>query len=325
MKRVFSGIQPTGEIHIGNYLGALKNWVELQEEYECVYCIVDLHAITVYQEPEELKNNIRHTANILLSIGIDPEKSALFVQSHLHQHAELTWLLNTIATFGELRRMTQFKEKGGESESVGVGLFDYPILMASDILLYQSHLVPVGEDQKQHLELSRDLALRFNNKYGQTFQVPEPLIKEVGARIMGLDSPESKMSKSASSEFNYISLTDPPDLIKKKISRAVTDSGREIKVNPEKPAISNLLSIYSLFSEKPIEQIEAEFEGKGYSDFKKDLAEVIVDKLSPIQNRITELENNKDFVDQVLKDSADKIEPIANKTLVLAKERMGLL
>lgn len=325
MKKVFSGIQPTGGIHIGNYLGALKKWVELQKDYDCIYCIVDLHAITTYQDPVELRKNVRDTANILIATGIDLEKSSLFVQSYLPQHTELTWLLNTITTFGELKRMTQFKEKGGDQESVGAGLFDYPILMAADILLYQTDMVPVGEDQKQHLELTRDIAIRFNNKYGHTFKVPEALIGEMGARIMGLDNPEKKMSKSASSEYNYISLTDSPDLIIRKISRAVTDSGQEIKSKTEKPAISNLLTIFSLFSDKSIKKLEDEYQGKGYSDFKKDLAELVVEKISPIQKEIKELEENPDFVDKLLIESAARIEPIAESTLNKAKERMGLI
>ncbi len=324
-KRAFSGVQPTGELHLGNYLGAIKNWVNYQDRWESIFCVVDLHAITVRQNSEELHRAIRTTANAFIAAGIDPKKSTIFVQSDIPEHAELTWILNCFTYFGELKRMTQFKEKSGkDQESVSVGLFDYPVLMASDILLYNSHVVPVGEDQKQHVELTRDIAIRFNNLFGETFVVPEPFIMEVGARIMGLDDPGKKMSKSAGSTYNYIALTDPPDLIRKKIQRAVTDSGTEIILSPEKPAISNLLAIYSLLSGQSIESLEEQYRGKGYAVFKNDLAEVTVGILSPFQQKLKELEESISFTEKMLEENAAKVRPIAQETLLKVKEKVGL-
>ncbi len=325
-KKVFSGIQPSGIVHLGNYLGALANWVKLQENYDCTYCIVDLHAITMPQDAKTLKRSIYDTALVCLAVGINPDRSKLFIQSEVPEHAELTWILNCHSYFGELRRMTQFKEKAGKrQETTTVGIFDYPILMASDILLYHTDVVPVGEDQKQHLELSRTIARRFNSVYGETFKVPEPLIGKRGARIMGLDNPLKKMSKSAGSDYNYIALNDTPDVIKRKISSAVTDSGREIKFDEKsKPAISNLLTIYSLMSGKPITEIAKGYSGKGYSEFKKDLAGVIIEGLRPIQDRLKKLERDKDYVDNVLHEGAEKVRVIAVKTLEMVKSRVGL-
>lgn len=325
-KKVFSGIQPSGIVHLGNYLGALTNWVKLQEEFDCTYCIVDLHAITVPQDARVLRENIYDTALICLAIGINPEKSCLFIQSEVPEHAELTWILNCHAYFGELGRMTQFKEKAGKrQETTSVGIFDYPILMAADILLYHTDVVPVGDDQKQHLELSRTVAKRFNSTYGETFKVPEPLIGKRGARIMGLDSPLKKMSKSAGSDYNYIALNDNPDLIRRKIASAVTDSGREIKFDEKsKPAISNLLTIYSLMIDKSVRDIENEYRGKGYKEFKKDLAEVVIGRLRPIQDRLRQLEKDKSYVDDVLHSGVEKARVIAIKTLKLVKKRVGL-
>jgi tryptophanyl-tRNA synthetase len=325
--RVFSGTQPTGALHLGNYLGAILNYVALQETHDCVYCVVDLHAITVRQPKAELKRNTIEAANMFLAAGVDPQRSIVVVQSHVPQHAELAWILNTIAYMGELRRMTQFKDKtgGGEAESVGVGLFDYPVLMAADILLYQTDAVPVGEDQKQHVELTRDLAERFNNAFGKTFVVPEPIIPTVGARIMGLDDPAKKMSKSADSTYNYISLTDSADEIRRKIRRAVTDSGAEVRPGPDKPAISNLLTIYSLLAGEPIDTIAARYEGRGYADFKKDLGELVVESLAPFQRRMEELAGDKAFTLSVLKDGAERAEAIAERTLARVRERVGLV
>jgi len=324
-KRIFSGIQPSGQLHIGNYLGAILQWVELQEAAENIFCVVDLHAITVPQEPKELKKNILEVAKIYLAAGIDSKKSTIFVQSHIKEHTELAWLLNTITHFGELSRMTQFKEKGeGQKESVSVGLFDYPVLMAADILLYDTDEVPVGEDQKQHVELARDLSIRFNNRFGKTFVVPKVILKKEGARIMGLDDPTKKMSKSAPSAYNWIALREKPADIRKKILKAVTDSGTDIKSGKGKPALTNLLNIYSLFAKKSVSEIEKQYTGKGYGDFKKDLAEVIIEGLKPIQDKLKELDNDPTYIEKVLKDGAEKIRPIAEKTMKVVKNKIGL-
>ena len=325
--RVFSGTQPTGALHLGNYLGALLNYVAMQETHDCVYCVVDLHAITVRQAKAELKRNVIETANMFLAAGIDPQRSIIIVQSHVPQHAELAWVLNTIAYMGELRRMTQFKDKtgGGESESIGVGLFDYPVLMAADILLYQADAVPVGEDQKQHVELTRDLAERFNNAFGKTFVVPKPIIPVAGARIMGLDDPAKKMSKSAESAYNYIALTDSPDEIRRKIKRAVTDSGTEVRPGPDKPALSNLLAIYSLLAGESVDAVVARYEGRGYADLKKDLGDVVVESLAPFQRRMKELDSDKGFTLDVLRDGATRAEEIAERTMRKVRDRLGLV
>jgi len=325
--RIFSGIQPTGTPHLGNYLGALRNWVDLQDEYDCVYCVVNLHAITLRQERKTLLNNTLDVANHLLAVGIDPSRSILMVQSHVPAHSELAWILNTLTYMGELRRMTQFKEKsaGAEAESIGVGLFDYPVLQAADILLYRADAVPIGEDQKQHVELTRDIANRFNNAFGKTFVVPEPLIRGEGARVMGLDDPAKKMSKSAGSEANYISLTDAADVIRKKIRRAVTDSGTEVRSGDDKPALTNLLTIYSLLSGKGIPEIEDAYAGKGYADFKSDLGEVVVEALTPIQERLSELRADKAYTLGVLEEGAERAEAIASRTLARVHERMGIM
>ena len=323
-RRVFSGVQPTGLLHLGNYLGAIKNWVALQDQHEPIYCVVDLHALTVPREPDEFREQIRDLAIAFLACGIDPKRSAIFIQSHIPEHTGLAWLLTTIARFGELARMTQFKEKGGQQEGVGAGLFVYPALMAADILLYQTDLVPVGEDQRQHLEFTRDLAERFNNRFGPTFKVPEAIIPEEGARVMALDNPTSKMSKSSPTPAGYIALDDPPDLIRRKIMRAVTDTGREIRLAPDKPAISNLLAIYARLADRPIADLEAAYAGKGYGDFKKDLADVVVSVLTPIQQRMAELRAAPDYVDQILAEGADRIRPIAEKTFTEANRRMGI-
>jgi tryptophanyl-tRNA synthetase len=325
-KRVLSGIQATGSLHLGNYIGALRQFIELQDEYDCHFFIADLHAITLPQDPKALRQQIRTTVNLYLACGLDPDKVTLFRQSDIAAHAELGWLLNTIATMGELKRMTQFKDKaGGKAEaSVGVGLFDYPVLMAADILLYQPELVPVGEDQKQHIELARDLAERFNHRFGKTFRVPKPMIPKLGARVMGLDDASKKMSKSAPSESNRIGLTDPEDVIRKKISRAVTDSGSEIKAGPGKPALTNLLTIMSALTGKSVAGLEKEFAGIGYGEFKTTLADTVVAALKPIQQTFAELEQRPDFVDEVLSRGAEKARPSAERTLDAAKAAMGL-
>jgi tryptophanyl-tRNA synthetase len=325
--RVFSGIQPSGTLHLGNYLGAVKNWVAMQDTHECVYCAVDLHAITVRQQRAELRRNTVDLVNLFLASGIDPERSIVFVQSHVPAHTELMWILNTITYMGELRRMTQFKDKtaGQEGEGVGVALFDYPVLQAADILLYQADAVPIGEDQKQHVELTRDVAERFNNAFGKAFVVPEPIIKEGGARVMGLDDPAKKMSKSAGSENSYIAVMDPPDAIRRKVKRAVTDSGTEVRGGPDKPALTNLLDIYSALSGEPVADIEKRYEGRGYADFKADLGDVVVAAMAPIQARIKELEADKAFTLEVLRSGAERAEAIAARTLAKVRERVGLV
>lgn len=374
MERLFSGIQPSGNLHLGNYLGAIKQWLPLQDQYEAIFCVVDMHAITVPQDPVELRKKTIEIAKIYLAAGIDPEKSTLFVQSHVPAHAELGWILNTIAKIGELKRMTQYKDKSGniylsayqknieqieqhlveasakdtfskdeylglvrdfregvekpllqaiEEGEVGVGLFDYPVLMAADILLYDTATVPVGEDQKQHVELTRDLAQRFNSRFGETFVVPEPLIQREGARIMGLDDPTKKMSKSAASEYNYIALSDDADTIRKKIKKAVTDSGSEIVYADDKPALKNLVNIYTLLSGKKVDEVEAMYVGKGYGDFKADLAEVVVNFLVPFQERLAAISD--DEVLAVLRAGAEKARAIAEKKVAAVYEKVGFV
>ncbi|MBU4142717.1 tryptophan--tRNA ligase [Patescibacteria group bacterium] len=324
MERVFSGVQPSGVLHIGNYLGAIKNWLDLQNDYQCIFCVVDLHAITVPQEPEELLKKTIEVAKIYLAAGIDPKKSTIFVQSHVKEHAELTWFLNTITRIPELERMTQFKDKVKEQKSeVNMGLFDYPVLMAADILLYKTAVVPVGEDQVQHIELARDLAQRFNNRFGEIFVVPKPMVRKEGARIMGLDDPAKKMSKSAASAYNYIALTDSPDSIREKIKKAVTDSGKEIKYGPDKPALSNLLTIFSLLVDKPVVEVEQKYQGKSYAEFKNDLAEVVVEFLKPFQEKYSALDDGE--VLKILRDGAKKIQPIAAQTVSEVKKAMGII
>lgn len=328
MKKIaFSGIQPTGIVHIGNYLGAIKNWVEIQEEYDSIFCVVDLHAITVPQDPKKLTENTYKMIAIMLASGIDPNKSTIFIQSHISAHAELTWILNTISHMGELNRMTQYKEKSEKfkSDLASVGLFDYPILMAADILLYNTDIVPVGEDQKQHVELTRDLSNRFNSQFGATFKIPNPVIRKEGARIMGLDNPEKKMSKSAESEYNYIALTDSPEVIKKKISRAVTDSKSTIEFDPKRPGLHNLITIYQLFAEVAPPQIEKKYQGKGYAEFKKDLAEVIIDKLAPFQKKYEKLITDKKYLLDVAKSGAKIANSIAEKKVKEVKDKIGLI
>lgn len=324
MGRVFSGVQPTGNIHLGNYLGALKQFVELQDDNECIYCIVDLHAITVEQDPEELKEHILDVAALYLAIGIDPKKSIVFVQSTVPGHTELSWLLTCSSYTGELSRMTQFKDKGKGKESAPTGLFMYPVLMAADILLYDTDIVPVGIDQKQHIELTRDLCNRVNNKYGETFVLPEGRYIKEGAKIMALDDPTKKMSKSAENELSRISLLDDEAKIKKAIMRATTDSDGTIKFDQEnKPGISNLMNIYTAFSDLSIEDIEKKYEGKGYGDFKKDLVEILVNGLAPMKQRFEEIRYSDELI-EILKDGANRANAIAEKVVERTKKNMGV-
>jgi tryptophanyl-tRNA synthetase len=324
-KRVFSGIQPTGNIHIGNYLGATRHWAAKQDMYDNIFCIVDLHAITVPQDPKVLKTKIREVTGLLLAAGIDEKKSIVFLQSHIHEHSELAWILNCFIPMGWMQRMTQFKEKSvKQKEQVSTGLFDYPALMAADILLYKTDVVPVGEDQKQHVELARDAAQRFNNIYGETFTLPEPLIAEVGARIMGLDDPTKKMSKSESAPNHAISLLDAPDVIRKKIARATTDSQTTVVFDPARPGIYNLLTIYQTLTGENKKDIETQFEGKGYGDFKKALAEVVIESLRPLQERYKALTADPTHIDSILKAGAEKARPMAQRTLAEVHERIGL-
>lgn len=324
MKRVFSGVQPTGNIHLGNYLGALKQFVELQEDHECIYCIVDMHAITVPREPKALKEHILDVAALYLAVGVNPEKSIVFVQSDVSGHAELSWILTCNSYTGELSRMTQFKDKSKNKESAPAGLFTYPILMAADILLYDTDVVPVGNDQKQHIELCRDIAIRVNGKYDKTFVVPEGRFLKAGARVMALDDPTKKMSKSAENIHSRISLLDEPSKIKKSIMKATTDSEGSVRFDIEnKPGISNLLNIYSALSGISIEDLETRYEGKGYGDFKKDLVEVTVDALAPIRERYEEIRGSEELI-RVLKDGAEKADAIAQRTMKRVKENFGL-
>jgi tryptophanyl-tRNA synthetase len=322
-KRLFSGAQPTGELHIGNYLGALKNWVALQDEYDSYFCIVNLHAITLPQDPASLRQKTLDLARIYLAAGIDPDKACVFIQSDVKEHAELAWVLSCNARMGELERMTQFKDKGkGNAERAGVGLFTYPILMAADILLYQTDLVPVGQDQKQHLELSRDLAERFNRDYGETFVVPEPFIPKAGASIKSILDPSKKMSKSDENPNGSIFLLDDADAITKKIKRAVTDSGTTIEFDETRPSINNLLSIYQLVTDKTAEECVANFAGKGYGHFKTELAEAVVEFLRPFQDRVNHYDD--ETLREKLNSGAEKARTIALETLNEVYSKLGL-
>jgi tryptophanyl-tRNA synthetase len=325
MKRVFSGIQPTGLLHIGNYLGAIKQWVELQNHVdESIFCVVDLHAITTGRDLK-LSDHVLDVAAWYLASGVDLKKSTIFVQSTRPEHSELAWILNCFTTRGELNRMTQFKEKSEDKkENVSVGLYNYPILMAADILLYQATDVPVGDDQKQHVELTRDIAQKVNNQYGDIFTIPESVIKSGIARVMGLDDPKKKMAKSAVSEYNFIALSDPADLIRKKVQKAVTDSGSEIVSREDKPAMSNLLNIFSGVTGRDIRSLEADFFGRDYGDFKKELAEAVVEFLGSKQKRYQEFISDKAELKKILKKGSEKIAPLAEKTLSKVKSKIGL-
>jgi tryptophanyl-tRNA synthetase len=322
--RVLSGVQPSGNLHIGNYLGALANWVKIQHDFESIFCIVDLHAITVYQSPVELRAKIRELAALFLAAGIDPKHSRIMVQSSVPAHTELAWMLTCITPMGWLERMTQFKAKSAAQESIGSGLFQYPVLMAADILLYQAAIVPVGEDQMQHLELTRDVAQRFNSLYGETFTMPATRLPAVGARIMGLDDPTTKMSKSTQGSGHAVALLDPPDRIRRTIMRATTDSNPAVDFETMGPGVANLLNIFQAFSEWTTDQMRAHFTGLRYGDLKKQVADMVVSKLEPIQQRYGEITADPAWLDSVLQRGAEAVTPIANSTVELVKRRMGV-
>lgn len=327
-KRILSGIQPSGALTLGNYVGALRNWVELQDtdEYESFYMLADMHTITVRQEAKNLRKNCMDLLALFLASGIDPEKSPIFFQSHVPAHAQLSWVLNCNTYMGELSRMTQFKDKSQKhSDNINAGLFTYPVLMAADILLYQADLVPVGNDQKQHLELTRDLAQRFNNAYSETFKVPEPYIPKVGARIMSLQDPTQKMSKSDANENAYILLLDEPDMVMRKIKRAVTDSEAVVRRGEGKAGVENLMSIYSAVTGKTMEDIEHEFDGKGYGDFKTAVGEAVVETLRPIQDKYKELMANKDYLEQVYRNGAEIANKTARRTVSKVYRKVGFI
>ena len=326
-KVIFSGMQPSGSLTLGNYLGALKNWVKLQSEYDCYYCVVDMHAITVPKEPKDLRKNTLEVLANYVAAGLDPEQVTLFIQSHVSAHAELGWLLNCFSYYGELGRMTQFKDKSKKQDSnaITAGLFTYPVLMAADILLYQSDLVPVGEDQRQHLEIARDIAQRFNNRFSETFKVPDPFISKEGAKIMSLQEPESKMSKSDSNDNSYILLMDDSDAIRRKFKRAVTDSEGVVRYSDAQPGVKNLINIYSKITNKSNEEIVADYEGKGYAQFKDDVAEIVIEELKPIQEKIDYLLKNKDYLEKIYVHGAEKAEAVARKTLRKAYKKVGFI
>ncbi len=325
-KRIFSGVQPSGDLTLGNYIGAIKNWAKLQDDYECIYCIVDLHSITVRQTPQDLRRRTLEVLMQYMAAGIDPEKSVMFIQSHVSAHTELSWVLGCNAQMGELSRMTQFKEKSkSHADNINAGLFTYPVLMAADILLYQADLVPVGHDQLQHIEIARDIANRFNHYYSDTFTVPEAYIPKVGQRIMSLQSPENKMSKSDPNPNGCIKMLDDKDTIIRKFKRAVTDSGSEVKASPEKPGVTNLLSIYSAVTDKTIEESEKEFAGFGYGDFKLAVGEAVADALAPVQAEFTRLQSDKAYVESVYKKGAETANYLANKTLRKVYKKVGFI
>ncbi len=325
-KVILSGIQPTGVFTLGNYLGAIKNWVVLQEEYDCAYMIADLHSITVRQEPAKLRQQILSAFATLLACGIDPQKSLTFIQSHVHQHAELSWVLSCYTQFGELSRMTQFKDKSAKhADNVNAGLFTYPSLMAADILLYQADLVPVGVDQKQHLEITRDIATRFNGIYGNTFTLPEPYIPKMGAKIMSLADPTKKMSKSDENPNGFITILDEPDAIIRKFKRAVTDSDACVRYADGKDGINNLMTIYSIITGKTLEEIEREFDGKGYGDFKLAVGEVVSDHLKPVREEHKRLMADKAYLQQIYTEGAEKADRIANRTLSKVYRKVGFV
>ena len=323
-KRIFSGMQPSGVITLGNYLGALKNWTKLQDEYDCLYCIVDMHAITVRQDPVKLRKQAKDLLVQYLAVGLDPEKNIIYYQSHVPQHAELAWILNCYTYMGELNRMTQFKDKCAKhADNINAGLFTYPSLMAADILLYQTDLVPVGEDQRQHLELTRDIAQRFNGIYGDVFKVPDAYIGKVGARVMALQEPTKKMSKSDENQNNIITLMDDPKVIMNKMKRAMTDSDTEVRFAEEKPGISNLLSIYCAVTGKTIAESEKEFAGVGYGTFKTAVGEAVVAELEPVKKRGKELEANKDYLAAIINTGAEKASRLADRTLTKVQKKVG--
>ena len=326
-KIILSGIQSSGKLTLGNYLGAIDNFVKMQEEYDCYYMIANLHTLTVRNDPEELRNNTLKILAAYIAAGLDPEKNTLFIQSQVHEHAELGWILNCYTYMGELSRMTQFKDKSQKhSDNINAGLFTYPVLMAADILLYQADLVPVGEDQRQHLEITRDIAERFNKLYGNTFKVPEAYVRKESARIMGLQDPESKMSKSSENPNDVIFIEDEPEVIIKKFKKAVTDSENKVKFDPEKkPGVSNLMQIYSVITNKSMDEIEKEFENSGYGDFKMAVANSVVERLKPVQEKYKELLENKEYLEAIYKKGAENARALASKTLKDVKDRIGII
>ncbi|NLY09962.1 MAG: tryptophan--tRNA ligase [Tissierellia bacterium] len=325
-KVIYSGIQPSGSLTLGNYIGALSNFAQFQEEFDCLYCIVDMHAITVEQEPAKLRQNALQLLALYLAAGLDPKKSIVYIQSHVPEHAQLEWVLNTITYMGQLNRMTQFKDKSkNRGDNIPVGLFTYPVLMAADILLFQTDYVPVGEDQKQHLEFTRDIAERFNNRYSDTFVVPEVYLPKVGARIMSLQNPEAKMSKSDSDPNASIFLLDPPAVIKKKIKRAVTDSIGEMAYSDEQLGLRNLIDIYSAITGETTDEIVEKYKGQGYGQFKEDLGEFVANKLSPLQERYNEYLQNKELLEEIYRDGAQRASAIAQKTLRKVYKKVGFL
>ncbi len=325
-KRVLSCIQPSGMLTLGNYLGALKNWVKMQDEFDCTFAVADLHAITVRQEPAKLRQQIYSTYALLLALGLDPEKHTIFIQSHVPEHTALSWLLSCNTQFGEMSRMTQFKDKSQKHpENINVGLFSYPVLMAADILLYQPDFVPVGADQKQHLEIARDIAVRFNNKYGDVFTVPEPYIPKTGARVMSLQDPSKKMSKSDENPNSWVAILDDRDTIIRKFKRAVTDSDSVIKMSEDKPGISNLITIYSAVTGKTVAEIEKKFEGKGYGEFKLAVGEAVADELAPIKARYEEIIKDKKTLEQLYKEGSMRAEKAARKTYFKAMKKVGFV
>ncbi len=324
-KTVFSGIQASGSLHLGNYLGAIRNWASMQYEYNNYFCVVDLHTITISQDPSTLRAKIREVAGLLFAAGINEENSVVYIQSEVKEHSELAWILNCITPLGWLHRMTQFKEKSEtQKEEVSVGLFDYPVLQAADILLYDAHLVPVGEDQRQHVELCRDIAQRFNYRYGQVFLPPEAFIAPFGGRVMGLANPDKKMSKSEEKQEDSISLLDSPDQIRGKIKKATTDSLRDIRFNQERPGVNNLLTIYQLLTEKNQEEIENHFAGKSYKDLKEQLAEVVIESLRPLQERYNELTGEQGCLEEMLARGAERAGAQAERKIRQVQESMGL-
>ncbi len=323
-KVLFSGMQATGSLTLGNYLGALQNWVNLADEYECFYSVVDLHSITVRQDPAELRTKARNLLTLYIAAGLDPKKNCLYYQSHVSGHAELAWILNCFTYMGELNRMTQFKDKSAKhADNINAGLFTYPVLMAADILLYQADVVPVGKDQLQHLELTRDIAQRFNSIYGDVFTVPEPYLGKAGAKIMSLQDPSKKMSKSDENPNASIYLTDDTDTIIRKFKRAVTDSAGVVRHSEEQPGISNLIDIYSACTGKSVEEIEKEFDGKGYGDFKLAVGETVADLLKPLNERFNELSKDKEYIDGIIKENAEKAQYYSTKTLRKVQKKVG--
>ncbi len=325
-KRVLSCIQPSGMLTLGNYLGALKNWLSMQDEFDCTYAVADLHAITVRQDPQKFKSQIYSTFALLLALGIDPEKSTLFIQSHLPEHTALSWALSSVTQFGELSRMTQFKAKSAlHADNINVGLFSYPVLMAADILLYQPDFVPVGADQKQHLEIARDIAMRFNRLYGEVFKIPEPYIPKIGARVMSLQDPSKKMSKSDENINSFVAILDDRDTVIRKFKRAVTDSEACVRLSEEKPGVSNLINIYSAVTDKSIEDIEREFEGKGYGEFKLAVGEAVADELAPIKERYEKIIADKGELERIFRMGDERAERTARKTYFKAMKKMGFV